>query len=254
MLRIRRDAEIFRTDGGWFRARWHFSFDHYRDPANMGVGALRVFNDDILVPGATWPMHPHRDVEGITYIPSGTFRHADSLGNGGILERGAVQRMTLGSGALHSESNASDTDEVRFLQFWILPDTPSLPPSNLQQQYEPDVDFLDQLRCVIAPADGHARSGAEPTDVGAIPVHQDARVFVGMLNVGTRVERPFAAERAGYLYLIEGSLRLREHDLGTGDAVVIEGPEIVELVAADRSHLILIEVPSAYEPVGVWAR
>lgn len=254
MLQVRRDAEIYRTDGGWFRARWHFSFDQYRDPENMGVGALRVFNDDILVPGATWPMHPHRDVEGITYIPAGTFRHADSLGNGGILERGAVQRMTLGSGALHSESNASDTDEVRFLQFWILPDTPSLPPSNVQRQFDPEVDFLDQLRCVIAPAEGHARSGSEPTDVGALTVHQDARVFVSVLNVGARVERPFAADRAGYLYVIDGAIHLREHDLATGDAVKIFGPEIVELVAAERSHLILIEVPSEFTPVGVWAR
>lgn len=254
MLEVRRDADIHRTDGGWFRARWHFSFDQYRDPENMGVGPLRVFNDDILIAGATWPMHPHRDVEGITYIPSGTFKHADSLGNGGILERGAVQRMTLGSGALHSESNASETDEVRFLQFWILPDTPSLPPSNVQKQFDPEVDFLDQLRCVLAPADGHARSGSEPTDVGAVPVHQDARVFVGNLSVGTRVERPFNAERAGYLYVIEGSVRLKEHDLATGDAVKIYGPEIVELVANERSHVILIEVPQAFEPVGVWAR
>jgi redox-sensitive bicupin YhaK (pirin superfamily) len=254
MLEVRRDADIFRTDGGWFRARWHFSFDHYRDPEQMGIGALRVFNDDILIAGANWPMHPHRDVEGITYIPSGTFRHADSLGNGGILHRGAVQRMTLGSGALHSESNASETDEVRFLQFWILPDTPSLPPSNEQRQFDADVDFLDQLRCVVAPADGHARTGSEPTDVGAVEVHQDARVFIGNLSVGARAERPFAADRAGYLYLIEGSLRLREHELTTGDAVKIHGPDVIELVANERSHVILIEIPEAFTPVGVWAR
>ena len=99
MIEIRRDAEIHAEDGGWFKARWHFSFDRYRDPAQMGIGPLRVFNDDRLVPGAEWPMHPHADVEGLTYVVEGTFEHADSLGNDGRLGPGGVQRMTLGSGA-----------------------------------------------------------------------------------------------------------------------------------------------------------
>ena len=98
-LEVRRDEEIFATDGGWFRARWHFSFDEYNDPANMGIGTLRVFNHDTLAPGAVWPMHPHREVEGITYVVAGHFEHADSIGGGGILEAGGVQRMTLGGAA-----------------------------------------------------------------------------------------------------------------------------------------------------------
>jgi hypothetical protein len=120
-LAVRRDREIYAADGGWFRARWHFSFDQYYDPENMGIGTLRVFNHDTLVPGAVWPMHPHRGVEGITYVPAGRFRHDDSLGNGGLLDAGAVQRMTLGSGALHSECNGSETEEVQFIQMWISP-------------------------------------------------------------------------------------------------------------------------------------
>lgn len=83
-LQVRRDREIYSIDGGWFKARWHFSFDRYYDPENMGVGLLRVFNHDTLVTGAIWPMHPHRDVEGITYVVAGHFEHADSLGNGGV--------------------------------------------------------------------------------------------------------------------------------------------------------------------------
>ena len=97
MLTIRRDQEIHREEGGWFSARWHFSFDHYRDPANNGFGAMRVFNDDRLVPGAVWPLHPHQDVEGLTYVVEGSFRHEDSVGGApGPLPAGAVQRMTLG--------------------------------------------------------------------------------------------------------------------------------------------------------------
>ena len=134
-LKVRRDAEIYAADGGWFRARWHFSFDEYRDEENMGIGALRVFNHDTLMPGAVWPMHPHRDVEGITYVVAGEFEHADSLGNSGVLMPGGVQRMTLGSGAYHSERNHSQADEMQFLQMWIMPAERGLPPSVEQQQY-----------------------------------------------------------------------------------------------------------------------
>jgi redox-sensitive bicupin YhaK (pirin superfamily) len=100
-LTVRRNAEIYETDGGWFHARWHFSFDRYYDPANMNVGLLRVFNHDTLRPGAIWPMHPHRDVEGITYVVAGEFEHADSLGNGGVLlPRCAAHDARLRRGAL----------------------------------------------------------------------------------------------------------------------------------------------------------
>src|SRR5438552_746909 len=135
MIEVRRDREIHRENGGWFVARWHFSFDRYRDPQQMGVGPLRVFNHDQLAPGAVWPMHPHADIEGITYVWKGSFRHADSLGNDGILQPGGVQVMTLGAGADHSEQNASRTEPMEFLQLWILPDTPGLPPGIQQRQF-----------------------------------------------------------------------------------------------------------------------
>ena len=124
MITVRRDKDIYDTSGGWFRARWHFSFDAYRDPDNDSFGAMRVFNDDRLIPGAVWPLHPHRDVEGLTYVVEGTFGHEDNVGGPfGPLPAGSVQRMTLGSGALHSERNASETEPMRFIQIWILPDT-----------------------------------------------------------------------------------------------------------------------------------
>src|SRR3989304_5959466 len=128
-IAIRRDREIYAADGRWVHARWHFSFDRYYDPENMGVGKLRVFNHDTLVPGAVWPMHPHRDVEGITYVVAGTFEHADSAGNGGVLHPGAVQRVTLGSGLMHSERNHSPTEPMQFIQMWVMPDQRGLPPS-----------------------------------------------------------------------------------------------------------------------------
>ena len=242
MFEIRRDAEIHAEDGGWFRARWHFSFDRYHDPRQMGIGPLRVFNDDRLVAGADWPMHPHADVEGLTYVLEGTFEHADSLGNGGTLQPGGVQRMTLGSGALHSERNGSATEPMRFLQFWILPDAPSLPPSLEQRQFTRE-DRLNRWRRVIAP------------DGDAVKVHQDAVVDVAALDPGVRVEHGFDDGRAGYLYVIEGVLRLNDDErLGTGDAVKAFGPEHLGLEAIEGAELILVDVPERSTPVGAWAR
>ena len=231
MLLVRRDAEIFATDGGWFSARWHFSFDSYRDPENMGWGPLRVFNDDRLIPGAIWPLHPHRDIEGITYVVEGTFRHEDNVGGGGILPAGSVQRMTLGSGAWHSEQNGSETEPMRFIQMWILPDRTGLPPG-LEQKAFTREQRTDRLLRVLSPEGGDT-----------VKVHQDASVHIARLNSGTEVEHTFEAGRGGYLYLIEGMLVVNEEKLGTGDAVKIREEASLQLRSEDTSELILVDVP-----------
>ena len=120
MIKIRKSGEIYHKSGGWFDARWHFSFDDYYDPTTWVSGRRGSYNDR-LVSGAIWPMHSHRDIEGLAYVAEGTFRHADSLGNGRVFPAGSVQRMTLGSGAQHSEQNGSATAPVRFIQVWIIP-------------------------------------------------------------------------------------------------------------------------------------
>jgi quercetin 2,3-dioxygenase len=242
VLEVRRAAEIHHEDGGWFQARWHFSFDRYRDPDQMGVGPLRVFNHDRLEPGAVWPMHPHADVEGITYVWKGTFRHADSLGNDGTLQPGGVQLMTLGSGALHSEQNGSKTEPMEFLQLWILPDTPSLKPA-LQQRQFTTAERTDKLLKVIGPAgeDG-------------ITVHQNAEIYVATLTAGTGVTHDFGAGRGGYLYLIEGGVQVGSEHLSTGDAVKIFEERDLRLGADAASELLVVDVPLRFRPVGVWAR
>jgi len=242
MLQVRRDREIHREDGGWFQARWHFSFDRYRDPEQMGVGPLRVFNHDRLAPGAIWPMHPHADIEGITYVWKGVFRHADNLGNDGILQPGGVQLMTLGSGALHSEQNASKTEPMEFLQLWILPDTADLTPAVQQRQFL-KAQRTDTLLQVV---------GAAGDDL--VTVHQDAAVFVAALSAGKEVTHRFGSKRAGYLYLIEGAVALGGDRLSTGDAAkILDQPEL-PVRAEAASELILVDVPMRFTPVGVWAR
>ena len=242
MLQVRRDREIHREDGGWFVARWHFSFDRYRDPRQMGVGPLRVFNHDRLAPGAVWPMHPHADIEGITYVWKGSFRHADSLGNDGILHPGGVQLMTLGSGAEHSEQNASDSEPMEFLQLWILPDAAGLPPGIQQRQFTNE-QRTGRLLKVIGPAAG------DP-----VRVHQEAAVYVSHLTPGHAVTHDFPPGRGGYLYLIEGGAMVGAEELSTGDAAKIQDEPLLRIEAKDPSELILVDVPLRFTPVGVWAR
>jgi redox-sensitive bicupin YhaK (pirin superfamily) len=231
MIKIRRDHEISDVDGGWFRARWHYSFDTYWDPEYVQFGTLRVFNDDRLVPGAIWPMHPHRDVEGLTYVVEGTFRHQDDVGGApGPLSAGSVQRMTLGSGAWHSEQNASETEPMRFIQLWIMPAEQGLEPG-VEQKVFTKQDRTDRLLEVISGEGGEA-----------VLVHQDARVLVSHLSPGTEVEHPLGAGRGAYLYVIEGDVAVNGERMETGSAAQIRDEGSVRVAARETSELILVDV------------
>jgi redox-sensitive bicupin YhaK (pirin superfamily) len=241
-IAIRRDADIFDTEGGWFRARWHFSFDSYRDPENDSFGAMRVFNDDRLIPGAVWPLHPHRDVEGLTYVVEGTFGHEDNVGGAfGPLPAGSVQRMTLGSGAYHSELNASKTEPMRFIQIWILPDTASLQPE-VEQRVFTMADRTNRLLRVIGPAGGPE-----------VLVHQDASVHVARLEPGAGVTHAIGAGRGVYAYLIDGAATFDGHSVRTGDAAKVTDQASLTIRGDDVSELILVDVPLRFEAVGIWA-
>jgi redox-sensitive bicupin YhaK (pirin superfamily) len=242
MITIRRDREIHDTSGGWFRARWHFSFDSYRDPENDGFGAMRVFNDDRLIPGAVWPLHPHRDVEGLTYVVEGLFGHEDNVGGAfGPLPAGSVQRMTLGSGALHSELNASQTEPMRFIQIWILPDTAGLTPEVEQRVFTKE-DRTNRLLRVIGPDGGEA-----------VKVHQDASVLVASLEPGVEVVHAIGEGRGAYAYVIAGEADIDDEALATGDAAKVTGQPELRIHARAPSELILVDVPMRFEPVGIWA-
>jgi quercetin 2,3-dioxygenase len=230
-IKIRRDNEISDVSGGWFRARWHYSFDTYYDPEYMGFGTLRVFNDDRLVPGAIWPMHPHQDIEGLTYVVEGSFRHQDDVGGSpGPLPAGSVQRMTLGSGAWHSEQNASETEPMRFIQMWIMPDKLGLEPGVEQKVFTKE-DRTDRLLEVI--------SGANRD---AVKVHQDAAVFVSHLTSGSFVSHPIGPGRGVYLYVIEGDVTVDDERMSTGDAGQVTGEATISIHPAAPSELILVDV------------
>jgi len=231
-IKIRRDAEISDVDGGWFRARWHFSFDTYQDPEYLQFGTLRVFNDDRLVPGAIWPMHPHKDIEGLTYVVEGSFRHEDDVGGApGPLPAGSVQRMTLGRGAWHSEQNASETEPMRFIQMWIMPAERGLEPG-VEQNVFTEEDRTDRLLKVISGDDGDA-----------VLVHQDAHVFVSRLsNEGVEVTHELGDGRGVYLYLIEGDADVAGERMTTGDAAEIWDASPITIEAIEATELIAVEV------------
>jgi len=183
-----------------------------------------------LIPGAIWPLHPHRDIEGLTYVVEGTFRHEDNVGNDGVLPAGSVQRMTLGSGAWHSEQNGSADEPMRFIQMWIMPSTRGLTPEVEQKVFTKE-QRTDRLLEVISPDGGDA-----------VLVHQNARVYISSLSAGVSVEHPFRPGFGAYLYVIAGSIRLNDDELNTGDAAKIGGEERIALRAVEPAELIMVEV------------
>jgi redox-sensitive bicupin YhaK (pirin superfamily) len=244
MIQLRPRESLYHADGGWFSANWHFSFDTYRDAANTQFGDLRVFNDDRLVPGAIWPMHPHRNIEGITYVAEGTFRHADSMGNGGVLLPGSVQRATLGAGMMHSEQNGSETEPMRFIQMWIMPAQLDLPPSVEQRSFS-EVERRNVLRPVLVPVPEFAGDDV-PGAEDAVTVHQDAALYASLLVAGAAVTLRLRPGFGVYLFVVHGALE-RVGEAGSlaeaGAAKITDEPE-VELRAG----------PTGAEPIVVETR
>jgi quercetin 2,3-dioxygenase len=249
MLTLRRSETLHHVEGGWFQANWHFSFDDYDDPDNTWFGDLRVFNDDTLVPGAVWPMHPHRDIEGITYVAEGTFEHADSRGNGGILAPGSVQRATLGSGMEHSEGNHSRTESMRFIQMWIIPRERGLEPSIEQHSFSVEARRGRWLP-VLVPAPGYGGPDA-PVNPDAVTVHQDAATYATLLDPGQAVSHAFRPGFNGYLFVVQGDAHVATDgdavEVDPGGAVKIEvEPEVAVRARDGGAELLLVETRAVH--------
>ena len=230
MIALRHAADRGHAAHGWLDTYHSFSFADYYDPRHMGFGALRVLNDDRVEPGKGFGMHPHRDMEIITYILAGALEHRDSMGNGSVIRPGDVQRMSAGTGVLHSEFNPSKNEPVHLLQIWIEPSVKGIRPGYEQKHY-PEQERRARWRLIASP------DGAD----GSVTIHQDARVYVTLLAEGDTVEHELAPGRQAYVHVASGSAAVNDERLQGGDAakvtaeqrIVVRGDEAAEVLLFD---------------------
>lgn len=231
-ISVRRSADRGRGSHGWLESRHTFSFAEYHDPAHMGFGPLRVINEDVVAPGRGFGMHPHRDMEIISYVLSGELEHADSLGHRGVIKPGEVQRISAGSGLMHSEANPSRTTPVHFLQIWITPSERGGTPGYEQRSLLSPAD-AGSLRRIISP-DGAA---------GTIAIRQDASVYAGVFPNGGAAAFDVAAGRRAWLQIARGTATINGHRLEAGDAAAVTGMGRIDLVFETSSEALLFDLP-----------
>jgi redox-sensitive bicupin YhaK (pirin superfamily) len=235
MIRLRPPESIYQAHGaiqnGTFAGRWHFSFDEYSDPEYVHFGTLRVFNDYTLSPGAVWPLHPHRNIEVVTYCAAGEFLHADEHGQGSILRKGWVQHTTVGKGMYHSEINNRADEPMRFIQMWFFPWEKDLAPA-VQQKVVKPAERTNRFLPLVA--------NQKP---GALPIYSEARVLSCLLQPGHQVTHPLAENQGAYLYVLEGG-PVTVNGLAApalAAAMVTEEP-LLEVAALGEAELVLVEV------------
>ncbi len=232
MIIPRLSAERGFADHGWLKALHSFSFAEYHDPKEMGWGVLRVINEDRIVPGAGFGQHGHRDMEIVTYILDGALEHRDSLGNGGIIKRGEVQRMSAGTGILHSEFNPSNDAGTHLLQIWIEPAQRGQPAS-YEQQPLPEAELRGRWRLVASP------DGAE----GSTTIGQDAKLWASLLAPGESLDYELAHGRLAYVHVIRGQLEINGRIFATGDAAKIAAEARLAFQAAEETEFLLFDLP-----------
>jgi redox-sensitive bicupin YhaK (pirin superfamily) len=229
----------FRND--WLNARHHFSFGGYHDPARMGVGGLRVWNDDEIAPGTGFDPHPHRDMEIITYVRAGAITHQDNLGNVGRTEAGDIQVMHAGTGIVHAEYNREDI-ATRLFQIWIMPDRRGATPGWSARRFPRGGEGLTLLatgRHRDRTAEGGDPGGA---DEGPLPLNADAALYAGTLRRGETAHRTLAPGRAAYLVAASGSVQVNGVAAGERDGVAITGESALAITATEDAEIVLVDV------------
>ncbi|MGH7949658.1 MAG: pirin family protein [Candidatus Binataceae bacterium] len=231
MITLRKSEQRGASELSWLKSRHTFSFNEYFDPQQTGFSSLRVINNDIVAAGAGFAPHSHRDMEILTWILDGELAHRDSLGHGSIIKRGDIQRMSAGTGIQHSEFNPSKTAPVHFLQIWLLPERAGLEPG-YEQRRVTGGEASAAMRLVASP-DGRD---------GAVTIHQDARMYVGILESGGRASVELAHVRRAYVHLARGGITVNHTELLAGDGARVAdearlefdaGPDGAEVIVFD---------------------
>jgi quercetin 2,3-dioxygenase len=228
MITLRKAADRFHTRIGWLDSRHTFSFGEHHDPRHMGFRSLRVINDDRVQPGNGFPPHPHRDMEIISYALEGGLAHEDSMGNGSVIRPGDVQRMSAGTGVVHSEWNASESELVHFLQIWIIPERRGIPAGYEQKSFPP----AEGLRLVAS------RDGRE----GSVTIHQDAELWAGLVSPGKSVTRELRPGRYAWLHVARGAVRLNDTPMGSGDGAAISDETRLEITGVEPAELLFFDL------------
>ncbi len=231
MLVIRKSEDRGAADFGWLDSKHTFSFGHYYDPQHMGVGPLRVINEDRVKPGAGFEPHGHSDMEIISYVLDGALEHKDSIGTGSVIRPGEVQRMSAGTGIRHSEFNHSKEDPVHFLQIWILPERERLAPSYEQKTF-PETEKRGRLRLV------GSRDGRD----GSVTIHQDVDLYAGLFGSGENAQLDLRPDRGAWVQVARGEVQVNGERLKAGDGATITGADAIEIEGREDGEVLVFDM------------
>ena len=231
MLLIRRSNERGRANLGWLDSRHTFSFADYHDPRHMGYGPLRVINEDRVQAGKGFGTHGHRDMEIISYVLEGELAHRDSMGNGSVIRRGDVQRMSAGTGVQHSEFNNSKSAPVHFFQIWLFPDRRGLAPGYEEKHFADD-EKRGRLK-LVASSDGRD---------GSVVIHQRADLYASLLNAGDELTHATERTAKGWVQIASGAFTVNGERLEAGDGAAIAYEENVTINCAADGELLLFDM------------
>ncbi|BCG57578.1 pirin family protein [Paenibacillus sp. URB8-2] len=232
MIKVYTAESVHRFDHGWLKGSHIFSFGEYYDPANTAFGPMRVCNDDTIAPGKGFGAHPHSDMEIVSIILSGVLRHEDNLGNVAESSFGGIQRMSAGTGVIHTEHNPSKDEPARLLQLWFMPSVRGSRPSYQAGKYW--TEKLDGALVPVVSAEG----SDEIVDIG-----QDMTIYLGRLRGGQNLAFHQEPGRRIFVYVIEGSLEVSGSKLNSGDSARIEDEDTISLAATESAFVMLVDLP-----------
>ncbi len=230
MITVRKSQDRGHFVSDWLESYHTFSFATYHDPDQMGFRSLRVINQDRVKPGGGFPLHPHKEMEILSFVLEGTLKHEDNLGHEGLIHAGEVQRISAGTGIMHSEYNSSDTEEVHFLQIWIVPAEQGLAPSYESKSFEPKEPNSLQL---LASRDGR---------YGSVVVHQDLSLYSGTLESGHSLPYHLVVGRHAWIQVTSGDLEVSGHLIAAGDGAAVSEETVIGLSTPGRAKFLLFDL------------
>ncbi len=228
MINIRHSEDRGHNQLPWLDSHFTFSFDRYYDPDHVQFRSLRVINEDVIAPAQGFPMHPHRDMEILTWILEGSLEHRDNAGGSGVIRPGELQHMTAGRGVMHSEFNPSPKNPVHLLQIWLLPERKGLVPSYEQLAF-PDSDLRGKFNLVAGPK-------------APVTIHQDADLYIARLDKGDSAKHALAPDRHAWVQIARGAVELNGRELKAGDGAAISSESELEVKAQEPSEVLVFDL------------